>query len=242
MKNITVLGSSGAIGSTFVRYYARAFPDATVHAVSQSEIALESSTKANAVVHIPIQYDSEKSIEHAAKAVSAKSKIDLLLIATGILHGDDLEPEKSLKDLSHSNFQKLFEANTIVPAMLMKYFLPHLQRSGRSVCATLSARVGSISDNRLGGWYAYRASKAALNMIIKNAAIETKRKNKNAIIVGLHPGTVDSALSKPFQKNVPEGKLFSPEYSVEKLASVIQSLKQEDLGKCFAWDGQEITP
>ena len=106
----------------------------------------------------------------------------------------------------------------------------------------MSARVGSISDNKLGGWYAYRASKSALNMMIKNLSIEVGRKNKNAILVGLHPGTVNSKLSKPFQSNVPEKKLFTPDQSVNYLLQVLSKLKNEDSGKIFAWDGSEILP
>ena len=111
-----------------------------------------------------------------------------------------------------------------------------------SVFAALSARVGSISDNILGGWYAYRSSKAALNMIIKNAAIEISRSNKQAIVVGMHPGTVDSHLSKPFQSRVPKHQLFTPEYAAEKLLHVMTALMPSDSGKCFAWDGKEILP
>ncbi len=117
-----------------------------------------------------------------------------------------------------------------------------MNRENRSIFATLSARAGSISDNQLGGWYAYRASKAALNMVIKNAAIEIGRLNEKAIIVGLHPGTVDSNLSMPFQGNVPDGKLFTPEYSVQKLLQVLTNLTSEQSGKCFAWDGTEVKP
>ena len=126
--------------------------------------------------------------------------------------------------------------------MVAKHFLPKLNKENRSIFAALSARVGSISDNQLGGWYAYRTSKAALNMVIKNAAIEIGRLNKKAIIVGLHPGTVDSNLSMPFQGNVPDGKLFTPEYSVQKLLQVLTNLTSEQSGKCFAWDGTEVKP
>ena len=111
-----------------------------------------------------------------------------------------------------------------------------------SIFAALSARVGSISDNQLGGWYAYRASKAALNMIIKTAAIEVRRRNPHAIVVGLHPGTVDSDLSKPFQGNVPEGKLFTPDFAAGKLLTVLEGLAPAQTGRCFGWDGEEILP
>ena len=126
--------------------------------------------------------------------------------------------------------------------MIAKHFLPKLNRENLSIFAAISARVGSISDNYLGGWYAYRASKSALNMIIKNAAIEIGRRNKNAVIVGLHPGTVDSKLSKPFQGNIPHNKLFTPEYSAKKLLEVISTLKPWQSGKCWAWDGTEVDP
>jgi NAD(P)-dependent dehydrogenase (short-subunit alcohol dehydrogenase family) len=165
-----------------------------------------------------------------------------VIVATGLLHDGELVPEKSLRDLSAEKFLRLFEVNTILPALVGKYFLPKLNRENKSIFAALSARVGSISDNQLGGWYAYRASKAALNMIIKNAAIEIGRQNKQAVIVGLHPGTVDSRLSKPFQSNVADGQLFTPAFSAQKLLEVLETLTQEKSGKCFAWDGQEITP
>ena len=149
-------------------------------------------------------------------------------------------PEKSISQLSFENFNRTILINTILPAMIGKYFIPKLNKNSKSVFAVLSARVGSISDNRIGGWYSYRSSKAALNMIIKNFSIEVKRRNKNAIIVGLHPGTVNSNLSKPFQGNVEKNKLFEPTFSAGKLVGVIQNLSGVDSGKCIAWDGKEI--
>lgn len=136
----------------------------------------------------------------------------------------------------------LFQANTIFPALMAKHFLPLLPHDRRAVFAALSARVGSISDNHLGGWYSYRASKSALNMIIHTAEIETRRRCPDAIVVGLHPGTVDSALSDPFQAGVPEGKLFTPQYSVSCLLGVIDGLQPGDSGGCFDWQGKRIEP
>ena len=132
--------------------------------------------------------------------------------------------------------------NTIGPTLVGKYFIPFLRKDARSVFAFLSARVGSISDNKLGGWYSYRASKTALNQIIKNFSIEVKRSNINAIFVGLQPGTVKSYLSKPFEKNVKADKLFTPDYSAEKLLDIISNLTNENSGKVYAWDGEEIGP
>ena len=237
-QNIAILGSSGAIGRAFTKHISNVYPQAHVHAFSRH---LPENRNPNVRYHL-IDYQDESSIENSAFVASKKMPLDLVIVATGILHEGELMPEKWLKDLSATKFQRLFEVNTVVPALLAKYFLPQLNKEQRSLFATLSARVGSISDNQLGGWYAYRASKAALNMVIKNFAIEVGRRNKQAIIVGLHPGTVESHLSQPFQANVPRGKLFTPEYSAQKLLEVLESLTPAQSGKCFAWDGKEIDP
>lgn len=236
--NIAVIGSSGTIGSTFTRQLSELHTDAKIHAFSRSE----KESSANNVVHHTIDYNDEVSIEQAASHASSDAPLDIVIVATGILFDDSIAPEKSLRELSAKKFLRLFEVNTILPALIAKHFLPKLNRQDRSIFAALSARVGSISDNKLGGWYSYRASKSGLNMIIKNAAIEISRRNKKAIIVGLHPGTVDSNLSKPFQGNVPDGKLFTPDYSVKRLLDVLDNLTPESSGRCFSWDGKEVQP
>lgn len=228
-QNIAILGASGAIGNAFATLLCEKYPSASLFAFSRNG-------------EHQIDYSSENSIADAADLAAKKKPLDLIIVANGILHDVKIMPEKSLADLSAEKFHRIFEVNAIVPALIAKYFLPKLNRNKLSIFAALSARVGSISDNQLGGWYAYRASKAALNMIIKNASIEIGRKNKQAIIVGLHPGTVDSDLSKPFQSNVADSKLFTPEYAAEKLLAVLESLTPEQTGKCFAWDGKEVLP
>ncbi|WP_169566413.1 SDR family NAD(P)-dependent oxidoreductase [Sneathiella limimaris] len=228
-KNIAVIGGSGAIGSSMAKLLIEKYPAAKVSSFSRNG-------------EYPIDYSCEDSLAEAAYRASKNLPLDMVFVANGILHEGDIMPEKSLRELTAEKFHRIFEVNTVTPALIAKYFLPKLNKEGPSRFAVLSARVGSVSDNRLGGWYAYRSSKAALNMIIKNAAIEIGRKNRQAIIVGLHPGTVDSDLSKPFQSNVPADKLFTPEYSAGKLLSVLDSLKPENSGKCFAWDGEEIFP
>lgn len=228
-QNIAILGASGAIGQAFTSRLAQKYPAARLQAFSRSGAQL-------------IDYGCEQSIAAAAQLAAQEKPLDLVIVANGLLHDSDLMPERSLRDLSAEKFQRIFAANTITPALLAKYFLPKLNKERPSIFAALSARVGSISDNQIGGWYAYRASKAALNMVLKNAAIEIGRRNKQAIVVGLHPGTVDSALSQPFQRNVPDGKLFTPEYSAAKLLDVLANLTPEQTGKCFAWDGQEVLP
>ena len=238
MQSIAVIGASGAIGQALLRRLAEQYPHATIHAFARHKTNVSSAS-----VHThSIDLTEEHSIAGAASMASQSSPLDMVVVASGMLHQGDIVPEKSLRELSAEKFAQLFAVNTIGPALVAKHFLPLLHTDKRAVFAALSARVGSISDNGLGGWYSYRASKAALNMVIKNAAIEMARKHKQMIIIGLHPGTVDSALSQPFQANVPDGKLFSPDYAAECLLAVMEECRPEDSGKCFAWDGQEIAP
>lgn len=250
-QNIAILGCSGAIGGALLRHVAAAataaHPETRVWGFSRglsstSPEGLSQELSYPNVTRHAVDYGDEASLAHGAELASSAGPLDLVIFAGGILHTSEFGPEKSLRDLSADKFHALFAANTIAPALVAKHFLPRLARDRRAVFAALSARVGSISDNRLGGWYSYRASKAALNMVIKTAAIETARKAKAAIVVGLHPGTVDSPLSKPFQANVPAGKLFTPDFCAKRLLTVIAGLTPEDTGKCFAWDGQEVAP
>ena len=238
MMNIAVIGSSGALGKAFIRQLANIHTHSTIHAFSRY---LPKQHVAN-VIYNRMDYQSEESIEKSALIAAKDSPLDRVIVTSGILHEENLMPEKSLKDLSREKFLRLFQVNTILPAIVAKYFLPQLNKTNTSVFAVLSARVGSISDNHLGGWYAYRASKAALNMVVKNAAIETGRLNKKAIVVGLHPGTVDSNLSRPFKANIPDRQLFTPEYAVQKLLDVLDSLTPQQSGKFWGWDGHEIKP
>jgi NAD(P)-dependent dehydrogenase (short-subunit alcohol dehydrogenase family) len=168
--------------------------------------------------------------------------LHLVINATGLLHdaANGIQPEKALRQISAKAMAEVMAVNAIGPALIAKTFLPLMARDSKAVMAHLSARVGSITDNRLGGWTSYRAAKAAQNMIVKNAAIETARRDKEKIIIGLHPGTVDSALSAPFQGNVADDKLFTPEQSAGYLLQVMDALTAEDSGKVFAWDGSEI--
>tara|TARA_B110000285_G_scaffold95339_2_gene108746 strand:- start:145 stop:843 length:699 start_codon:yes stop_codon:yes gene_type:complete len=183
----------------------------------------------------------ESSIQEAAAFIKKKSKpISLLFDATGILHDEDLNqmPEKTYKNIDFLFMKKNFEINVMGPALIIKHFLPLLDTEQKSIFSTLSAKVGSISDNRYGGWYSYRASKAALNQIIKTTSIELKVKNKNAICVAIHPGTVTSKLSKPFQKN--NLKIQSKEESAKNIVQILENLQLADSGSFLNWDGSEI--
>ncbi len=173
----------------------------------------------------PLDLLDEASIAAAAAHVAAPA---LVIDATGFLHGEGVAPEKSWRELDPAHLARAFALNAIGPALLMKHFLPLLPRTGRPVFATLSARVGSIGDNRLGGWYAYRASKAALNQLVRTAAIELRRRAPNAICVALHPGTVDTPLSAPFARTGLEVRPASE--AAGDLLRVIAGLTPADSG------------
>lgn len=176
------------------------------------------------------------SIDAAAAALTVAP--DLVFIATGVLHGQGLSPEKANSQLSADALATAFAINTIGPALVARAVLPLMPKGRKTVLATLSARVGSISDNRLGGWHSYRASKAALNQLIRTMAIEQARRNPEQIVLALHPGTVDSGLSKPFQKGVKT--LFTPEESARHLLQVIDTATPAQSGLLLDWQGTVI--
>lgn len=179
----------------------------------------------------------EASIQAAAEQVGQPR---LLVVATGHLHGHGAEPEKRLADLSPERLAYSLAVNAVGPALVLKHFAPRMPRAGKSVIAVLSARVGSISDNRLGGWYGYRASKAALNQMVRTASIELAVRRPDLACVALHPGTVDTGLSAPFQKGVAPERLFTPQMAADHLLKVIDGLSGADTGRFLAWDGREI--
>ena len=237
-KNIAITGVSGALGKAFVNNLAAIDNVETINVFSRSE---ENFHSEKIFTHL-INYKNEDEIIEASRISSANRSLDLVIVANGILHNEKVFPEKKISEITIEKFEEVFFVNTILPSIIAKHFIPKLSQNNKSIFAFMTARVGSISDNKLGGWYAYRASKAALNMVIKNLSIEVGRKNKNAVLVGLHPGTVVSNLSKPFQSNVPEKKLFTPDQSVKYLLKILFNLKIADTGKIFAWNGDEIHP
>jgi NAD(P)-dependent dehydrogenase (short-subunit alcohol dehydrogenase family) len=228
-----VVGSSGGIGAAL----AAALADHGAEVTAMSRSGREGGDRYRSV-RIDIQ--DENSITSAAAEAEPHGPYDLIIVATGILHNSHLAPEKSYKQLSAEAFQQYFAVNTIGPALVAKHFLPLLNLKEPAVFAALSARVGSISDNRLGGWYGYRASKAALNMMVKSLAVELARTRPSAICIALHPGTVDTGLSEPFQRGVPPHQLFTPATSAKHLLQVVSKLGPSANGGCFAWDGSKV--
>ena len=226
-----VIGASGGIGGALVEALVDEGAFATVHALARSRAGDDQ-----------IDIENEASIAAAAARVARGAEPALVIVASGLLHGLEQAPEKALGELDPAWLARNFAVNTIGPALVAKHFLPLMPRAGRSVFAVLSARVGSISDNKLGGWYGYRASKAALNMLVRTLAIEERRRNDRAIVVALHPGTVDTALSRPFQGNVRPGTLFTPDRAALQLLDTIDALRPPDSGRLLDYEGNEITP
>jgi NAD(P)-dependent dehydrogenase (short-subunit alcohol dehydrogenase family) len=235
VRRAVIVGSSGGIGAALAE--ALADEGIRVDALSRSGSAADSRLFAGT-----IDVENEASIAQAAAAMAGDEPLDLVIVATGLLHSGAVAPEKSLRHLSAAAFERYFAVNATGPSLVAKHFLPLLRKDGPSAFAALSARVGSISDNRLGGWHGYRASKAALNMIIKNLAIELSRTHPQAVCVALHPGTVATDLSKPFRRGVPLEKLFSAEVAARHLLKVLARLTPVESGRIFAWDGAEIRP
>lgn len=209
-----VIGATGGIGSALVEAL-------TVQGWTVTGLSRRSDP--------PLDLLDETSIAAAAETFkTADPPVRLIIDATGFLHDEDFSPERSLRELDPEHFARAFALNATGPALLMKHFLPLLPRQGRSVFATLSARVGSISDNRLGGWHAYRASKAALNQILRSVSIEMKRRKPEAICIALHPGTVDTRLSEPFSKSGLDVR--PPDEAAQDLLTVIAGLSADDSG------------
>ena len=182
----------------------------------------------------------ELSLTSAAQRIGALGAPTLIIVATGMLHGDGVTPEKSLRALDAHAVTTLFQVNAIGPALTARYLLPLTPRDRISVFAALSARVGSIEDNALGGWYGYRASKAALNMLIRTAAIEYRRDHPLGVCVAMHPGTVGSALSAPFLSKRPSDQVFSAQTAAGHILKVLDGLGPADSGRFYAWDGSSI--
>ena len=209
----------------------------SIAALSRTPIDIEDDR----ITPIAVDLTDESSIEQAVGETESMAPFDLVVIASGILHeANGLQPEKTLKDMSYASMTSVLAVNTIGPAILSARLLPLLRRGRKSALAMLSARVGSIADNRLGGWTSYRASKAALNMVVKTYAIEQARRNPDCAIIALHQGTVATDLSAPFSKRVPPGKLFDTGDAVRKMIDVIDRVDAADSGGFFAWDGSRI--
>ncbi|MGP5231542.1 SDR family oxidoreductase [Psychrobacter celer] len=251
-KNYLVIGGTGGIGQAIVKELLQR----TANEQSNGNIG---NTRVYATYHksqpdfaadnlywISMDVSDEDSIEQAiADMKQQAAHIDWVINCAGLLHTPHKQPEKALRQLETDFFLQSMQINALASLLIAKHIKPLLAKSKRSadkpaIFATISARVGSISDNRLGGWYSYRMSKAALNMGMKNLSIEWRRSLKDVCVVVMQPGTVDTQLSSPFQGNVADEKLFSPAYSAERLLEVLDSMSAAQSGSFVDWAGESI--
>ena len=216
-----VFGASGGIGQAFSRFLENKLGSENVVKISRSIDGFEIS-------------DEEKILKFSQ---SIEGSFNLIINATGVLQTTEEGPEKTINVVKQKLMIDMMTINAIGPALLLKNFSKKLDKTKFSVFVNLSARVGSITDNRLGGWISYRSSKAALNQIIKTSSIEINRRNKNAICVGLHPGTVKTSFTEKFQNTT---ETISPDESVKMMMNVVENLSVDDNGYCFAYDGKVI--
>jgi NAD(P)-dependent dehydrogenase (short-subunit alcohol dehydrogenase family) len=243
--NVLVCGASRGIGLALCTALLRRDDVGRVWAVSRNARCDDGlMALAKALGERVALVDCDARDEHALAALASKvertcNHLHLVISTLGILHQEGTKAEKSLAQLDLAGLQASFATNAYAPILLLKHLLP-LLRKGPATFAALSARVGSIGDNRLGGWYSYRASKAALNQLLHTASIELKRLNPAATVLALHPGTTDTALSRPFQGNVPAEKLFEPGFAAQRILEQIERLGPSNSGEFWAWDGQPI--
>jgi len=234
-RRACVFGASGGIGRALCEALAAAGCE-RIYAGSRSGNA----PQGRKFTGFSFDLEDEASIA-AAAAMMAPAPPDWVIVATGVLTlPDGTGPERSYKRLDAGAMAQVFALNTIGPAMIARHMLALMPRGQGFTFAALSARVGSIGDNRLGGWHSYRASKAALNMLLRNFALEMARTHPDSVIVGLHPGTVDSALSAPFQSGLPEGQLTAPDAAAANLVRVLGQLTPAQSGRVFDFRGDEV--
>ena len=244
--NTLIVGASQGIGLGFVKRLLQDDRIAKVYATyrqleSANELISLEKQYSDKLVGLSLDITEESQIAEVVQRIKAEvNKLNLVINCVGILHDDTFQPEKSLKQINSENLLRYFQVNSIGSILLAKHLLPLFRHSENSVFASISAKLASIGDNEIGGWYGYRASKTALNMFMRTAAIEYGRSCPKTLIVTLHPGTTDTRLSRPFQRNVPPEKLFSVELCVIQLLSVIDQLQDGDSGKFFSWDGSEL--
>ncbi|OFE12796.1 hypothetical protein PHACT_06315 [Pseudohongiella acticola] len=234
-----IIGAGSGIAGALITALASEEPDSGLLLVSRKPVDLPES--ASVPVHQFRCDYSEAGIAQLGQDLSPwYGRIRLVVISTGILHNDSIKPEKRAEDLNMNNMLEVLRINTVIPTLFLMKLLPALRGEQPCRVFTLSARVGSIADNHKGGWTSYRASKAALNMVIKTAAVEYARRAPNVKLIAFHPGTVDTALSKPFQRSVPEGKLFKPDFVANRLLTIAADLPIDGDASYLDWAGKSI--
>jgi len=238
-----VTGASGGLGSSLVAEFLNDPAIDKVVAVSRSEnagVEYPANGIGDKLIWVKSEYSEAALNEVLSMLEPHAGKFSRVCICHGVLHSNTYWPEKRLEDISESALQGIFHANAVVPALWLRSLLKVLKGSNDCIVAALSARVGSIGDNHLGGWYAYRASKSALNMILKTAAIEYGRRAKNVKLIAFHPGTTDTELARPWQAGVPKDKLLAPSFVAGRLAMIMDEAMIDGELSYLDWNGQAI--
>ena len=232
--NSIIIGAGSAIAQAVIQ---------SLHANAENIITVSRKLpdQSNPVIH---GFTSDYSPTSIAKVIQQikdlnLGSIDRVYICNGVLQNDNIKVEKRIEDLDSESFMSVLHSNTLTPILWVQALLPILRQQNCTI-TVFSARIGSISDNNLGGWYSYRMSKAALNMFIRNLSIEWGRKAPGSVVVAQHPGTTDTGLSEPFQSGVAKGKLYSREQTASRLIVVMKKLSEKEHGKLLHWDGSVI--
>lgn len=215
-----IIGAKGTIGAALVKAYEG---DGALVTLSRDDIDY-----------------SEGALADKSQLMKEEHVFTQIICCIGTLHDDVVQPEKSLKELNKTTLEHYFYVNSVLPALVIKYFAPLLNKTTVSRFVCLSAMVGSTADNQLGGWYGYRASKAALNSLVKTASIELKRTHKNSVLAAIHPGTTVGELTAPFAKNIAPSKYYTPEQTAQRIKGVVTALKPEQSGSFLNWDGKQL--
>ncbi|WP_214000671.1 SDR family NAD(P)-dependent oxidoreductase [Arsukibacterium sp.] len=239
-EQILIIGAGSGIGQGLVQHYLQQGDQ--VQAISRGACPPALATTALnwlqlTEADVASKEDAQESAINSVVTEAVAARPDIVFICQGWLHDNQYGPEKTLRQLTAAQMQKSFAINVVQPALYLKALFGYLTRQQQVKVLVLSAKVGSITDNQLGGWYSYRASKAAINMLVKTSSIELGRYNKTATLVSLHPGTTDTALSAPFQANIPTGQLQSTAATAKRLAMVAANLTSEHSGQLLNWDG-----
>jgi NAD(P)-dependent dehydrogenase (short-subunit alcohol dehydrogenase family) len=244
-----IVGASQGIGLEFVRQFLQDDRCDRLYATYRNPNSRLLALSDSRLCCLPLDITNEAQIAEVVQTIQAETPaLQQVINCVGLLHDGAMQPEKSLRHLNTEQLLHYFQVNSIGAVLLAKHVQLLLKqgakqnqtKKGRVILATISAKVGSIGDNQLGGWYGYRASKAALNMFMRTTAIEYKRSCPGAIVVMLHPGTTDTRLSEPFQRGVSPEKLFSTERTVRQLLEVLDRLEENDSGEFFSWDGSRL--
>ncbi len=232
--NALILGGSGGIGQAFIDHFLQQENIDSIHATYHQRVPEQADSR---IQWHQVDVTQEADIENLCGQID---EIDFCINAVGMLHDEVHGPEKSTRQIDPDYFLKSMAVNALPTLLLAKHMVPHFKHKRPAIFATVSARVGSIEENYLGGWYSYRASKAALNMLLKTLSIEWKRSLPNVTVAALHPGTTNTRLSSPFHKNVPSDQLFEPAQSVSYMMQVIERLAPAHSGKFWSFDGEVL--